>query len=153
MKLILGLFALLIIAGLIGGYQYVHGQYYVGTDAGKVVIFRGINENLLGISLSSVYQRTTIPMSGLPHNDAQAIGRADSVSLPGAQQSVAAFRKDYDACQAGYAALRQWVAHKPKPVVKHRLQNGKLKTYTVTPHYRPKPSIPAGCPLQSVPGA
>ena len=151
MTSLLVLFVLLIAGGLGIGYHVVRSQYYVGADAGKVVIFRGINDSLFGISLSSVYQRSGIPLSGLPRSDVQAIDRADSVSLAGAQQSVAAFRKDYGTCQAAYTALRSWVAHKPKGPTKTIKVNG--RTHRVPTHYPPKPTIPADCPAQSVPGA
>ena len=152
MTSLLALFVLIIGAGLVVGYQVVRSQYFLGTDAGKVVIFRGINDKVLGISLFSVYRRTGIPISGLPHNDVQVVSRGDTQNLTGAQQSVAAFQKDYTACQNAYAAVRRWEVHKPKPITKHKLVNGKLHTYTVTPHYRPRPTIPVGCPAQSAAG-
>jgi serine/threonine protein phosphatase PrpC len=152
MTTLLVLFILLIGGGLVVGYQVIRSQYFLGTDSGKVVIFRGINDKVLGISLFSAYRRTGIPLSGLPRDDKQVVSRGDSQNLTGAQQSVAAFQKDYTACQDAYAAVRLWEAHKPKPVIKHKLINGKLRTFTVIPQYRPKPTIPAGCPPQSVTG-
>ena len=66
MTSLLALFIVLIGAGLFVGYQYVHSQYYVGTKNGKVVIFRGLDQQIFGLSLSSVYRTTSLPVAGLP---------------------------------------------------------------------------------------
>ena len=63
MTTLLVLLVLLIGGGLYGGWQYVQGQYYVGVQDGNVAIFRGVNQNLAGISLSSLIQRTTLPIT------------------------------------------------------------------------------------------
>lgn len=153
MTSILALFVLLIGGGLVVAYQYVHSQYYVGKSSGKVAIFQGLNQSLFGMSLSSVYTTTQIPISGVQVSDAQAItrsiARGGTGSLAQAQLFVANIRKDYQACQAAYAAVQQWQAHKPKPFKKViKGANGKPKTILVTPHYRKKPPVPAGCPQQ-----
>jgi protein phosphatase len=148
MSSILALFVVLIGGGLFFGYQYVHSQYYVATSQGNVAIFRGLDQSLLGISLSSLYQTTSIPVSGLPAQDAQAITQSSSGTLAAANRLVANVRKSYQTCQAAHAAVRRWEAGKPKPIkIKVRV-NGHLVTRTVMPHYRPKPHVPADCPAQ-----
>lgn len=146
MTTLLVLFILLIAGGFFVGYQYVNSQYYVASSNGKVTIYRGLNESLLGISLSSVYQTTSLPTSGLQTTDAQAIKQGFSGTLSQAQHFVANIRKNYQDCQAAYEAVRKWIAGKPKPQKKTFKVNGKTVTRTITPHYRPKPTIPAGCP-------
>src|SRR5262249_58554121 len=47
MTTLLGLFVVLIGAGLFVGYQYVHSQYYVGTESGKVLGDPGLAQKLL----------------------------------------------------------------------------------------------------------
>lgn len=144
---ILALFVLLVGGGLALGYQYVHSQYYVGTNHGAVVIYRGVNERLLGIALSSVVARTGIPESGVPRSDLHAIRDPVSTGLTEAQRVVANIRRDYQACKDAYSALRRWKAGKPKPETKKVLVNGKLVTKTITPPYhKPKPGIPSYCP-------
>ncbi|HVB44762.1 MAG TPA: protein phosphatase 2C domain-containing protein [Streptosporangiaceae bacterium] len=153
MTLILALFLLIVGGGLAIAYQVVQNQYYVGIDGGQVVIFRGVNDRLLGMSLSKVYLSTGIPVSGVPRMDLQAIGRAPGGNLDQANRFVTAIRKDYDSCQSANADLRRWEADKPKPVTKRIRVNGKYVLRTVTPPYRPKPVIPAYCPTQPAQGA
>ncbi len=147
MTLVLVLFVLLLGGGLLGGYQYIRSQYFIGTSGGTVVIYRGINEHVLGLSLSSVSQRTGIPVSGIPRADAQVVQSAAGGGLAEVQRILANVRRDYLACQNAYAALRQWEAGKPKPRTVRKKVNGKIVTKTVTPPYhKPKPVIPSDCP-------
>jgi PPM family protein phosphatase len=148
MTSILALFVLLLGGGLLVGYQYVHSQYYVGSRHGKIVVFQGLDQQLLGISLSSPYRYTGIPLAGVQAQDAQAIRRASGLTLTQATNLVANVRKGYQDCLNAYAAVRHWKAGKPEPVTRRVRVNGKIVTRTVTPHYRPKPPIPAGCPPQ-----
>jgi hypothetical protein len=138
---VLALFVLLVAAGLFIGYQQARSQYYVGTDKGKVVIFRGIDQSVLGISLSSVDQRTGIPQSGLPASDVQGIGRTSFRSLAAAQRFVASLRGHYLTCKAAFASLAAWKAH-PTTQVRVRSLSGHPRFRTVR---KPKPNIPAMC--------
>ena len=154
MTSILALFVLLIGGGLFFGHQYLNSQYYVGTAGGQVAIFRGLDQQLFGISLSSVYQKTAIPLAGIPAQDVQAIRQDSSGNLAQASTLVTNIRKSYQACQAAHAAVRRWEAGKPKPVrVRIKEANGKIVFKTVTPKYRPKPTVPADCPAQPTSGA
>ena len=153
MTSILALFVLLIGGGLFFGHQYLNSQYYVGTTGGQVAIFRGLDQQLFGISLSSVYQKTDIPVAGIPSQDVQAIRQDSAGSLAQASTLVTNIRKSYQACQAAYAAVRRWEAGKPKPVrVRIKEANGKIVVKLVTPKYRPKPTVPADCPAQPASG-
>jgi PPM family protein phosphatase len=148
MTSILALFVLLVGAGLFIGNQYVHNQYYVGLRHGKIVLFRGLDQQLLGISLSSPYRYTGIPVVGIPAQDVQAIHQNSAGSLTQATQLITNIRKDYTTCQNARAAVRLWQAHKPGPVKKRVRIHGRIVTRMVTPHYRPRPTIPADCPPQ-----
>jgi PPM family protein phosphatase len=55
-----------IVTGLIFAYQWTQSHYYVGVDNGKVAIFQGVQQNIGPITLSSVYQTTTIQVESLP---------------------------------------------------------------------------------------
>jgi PPM family protein phosphatase len=153
MTTLIGLFVLLIVGGLIVGYQVVRSQYYVGASGGKVTIFRGMNDKILGFSLSSVYKSTDIPVSGIPSAFVPELRRTDSVSLAMAQQFVANIRRQYDTCQQAEAAVRSWEAHKPKPRTVKRRVDGRIVTRKVTPKYPPKPGIPGYCPTTSTSGS
>jgi protein phosphatase len=147
MTSVLALLVVLIGGGLFIGYRYSQSQYYIGQDHGEVVIFRGLSQPVLGISLSSVAQRTGIPLSGVPTNDVHGIKTASIAGgLTTVRRSVATIRKDYTACHAADAALRLWIADKPKSTTRRVKVNGKIKVETFTPHYRPRPPIPSVCP-------
>ena len=144
---------LLLIAG--GGYaawRYTQGQYYVGAADGQVAIFRGVNEQVAGMSLSSVYARTGIPMSGVPANDVRQIQATISATgLADARGIVLNIRHGY-VCQLANAAVAKWEAGKPKPRKVKEKVHGKTVVHTVVPRYRPKPSVPAYCPPQGTSG-
>ena len=60
-----------LLAVIIGGgyiaWRWSQDQYYVGADSqGQVVIYRGVNQRIAGISLSRPYQKTGIPLSQVP---------------------------------------------------------------------------------------
>jgi protein phosphatase len=101
-----------IIAG--GGYiawGWSQGQYYVATDGkGEVVIYRGINQRVAGISLSSPYQRTGIPLAQVPANYQQTLrASVAAANLGDAQEIVANVRSAVSTCKQQYAALASWV--------------------------------------------
>jgi hypothetical protein len=144
-------FLLVLLLVLIGGggflgWRYIQGQYYVGTDGQQVVIFRGINEKIIGISLSSVYRRTGIPLSHVVASDRQQVVDASipPSNLTKAESVVTGIRHDYT-CQQANADLADWVAHKPKPHFVTKKINGKKVRKKVTPPYRPKPVVPSSC--------
>jgi PPM family protein phosphatase len=144
---------LLLIAG--GGYaawRYTQGQYYVGASGGQVAIFRGVNERVAGMSLSSVYARTGIPMSGVPANDARQVETTiTAAGLADARRIVLNIRHGY-LCQQAFTSVQKWAAGKPKPRKVKKKVHGKTVVHTIVPHYRPKPSVPGYCPQQGASG-
>jgi PPM family protein phosphatase len=144
MTSIVALFVILVGGGALIANQVINSQYYVGIHGGKVVIFRGLDQKLLGWSLSSVYRPTDIPASGITSTSRQAIEHAPSGNLAQATHFVANIRKGYKGCQAAYRAVRTWEAHKPKsmPI---RNRRGQIIGHT-HPKYPPRPTIPSDCP-------
>jgi PPM family protein phosphatase len=59
---------LVVVAGaLFGGtWWYSQRQFYVGSDGQQVVVYKGINGSVLGISFSTPIEKTGIAMSSLP---------------------------------------------------------------------------------------
>jgi protein phosphatase len=49
------------VAAVIGSFFWVRSQYYVGADAGAVVVFRGVDGAVLGLQLSSVQESSCEP--------------------------------------------------------------------------------------------
>jgi PPM family protein phosphatase len=139
---------IVIVGGGYAGWRYTQSQYYVGTDGKQVIIYRGVNQKVLGMSLSSVYSRTGIQLSQVPGSDKPAVVSATAPgSLTDARKTVASIRQTIT-CNTYDAAYASWQAHKPKPTTK---KVGK-KTETITPPYRPAPTTPKGCTPQGTAG-
>ncbi len=139
---ILVVLAAVVIGGGYAGWRYTQSQYYVGTDKGQVVIFRGINQRVAGISLSSVHTRTGIPISQVPSDDRPMIqGTISASGLADAQRIVGTIRQDVQLCQQAYSRLHTYqvgLQHRPKPA------RGKHN-----PPPPPAPTIPPDCPPQT----
>jgi PPM family protein phosphatase len=146
---ILVVLVVVIVGGLYAAWRYTQNQYYVGTDGRQVIIYRGVNQQVLGMSLSSVYQRTGIPLAHVPANDLpQVRSTITASSLVGAQKTVSNIRQAWT-CEQYVASYDAWVAGKPKPTTR---KVGK-KTVPVPPKpYRPAPAVPKGCTPQVASG-
>lgn len=62
----LGLVLAAIIFGLLLGYQFTQRHFFVGEYDGRVAIFQGVQQDIGPISLSHVYEQTTISIDDLP---------------------------------------------------------------------------------------
>ena len=104
-----------LLAVVIGGgyvaWRWSQDQYYVGADGkDQVVIYRGVNRHIAGISLSRPYQQTGITLTQVPPSYQQTVRATDTASsLKNAQAIDANIRSAVAACQQGYATLQQWV--------------------------------------------
>jgi protein phosphatase len=140
---ILVVLAAVVVGGGYAGWRYTQSQYFVGADRGQVVIFRGINQRVAGISLSSVHIRTGIPLSQVPSDESQMIQSTISATgLPDAQRIVGTIRQSWQQCQQAYASLHAYqvaLQHRPKPPRGQK-----------APAPPPAPTIPPRCPPQSV---
>jgi PPM family protein phosphatase len=105
-----------LLAVVIGGsyvaWRWSQDQYYVGADRhGQVVIYRGVNERVAGVSLSHPYQTTGIQLAQVPAPYQQTVRAADAASsLHGALAIVTNVRTAVAACRQQYTALQNWVA-------------------------------------------
>jgi PPM family protein phosphatase len=54
-----------IVAAVIFGYNWTQTKYYVGNDHGYVAIYRGVQQSVGPIQLSSVYEKTSISVASL----------------------------------------------------------------------------------------
>jgi PPM family protein phosphatase len=105
--------AVLVAVILGGGYiawRWSQDQYYVAANSkDEVVIYRGINQRIAGIDLSSPYELTGIQLSQVPSNYQQAVKTAyGSGSLAQVRQIVANVAAAVKQCQQQYAALQSW---------------------------------------------
>jgi PPM family protein phosphatase len=159
-KSLLALLLLVIVGAGYAGWRWSQTQYYVGDEAGQVAIFRGISQNVAGLNLSSVYQRTGIPLAGVPLSD-QAKIRAKTLmgpSLAYAQSVVGRIRGDYQACVTARTQLQAYQAKMSRYTAAlnaYKKKHGTVKPVKVkgvvkaTPPVKPSgapPVVPAGCP-------
>jgi PPM family protein phosphatase len=100
---------LLVGGGLFGGWQYVRGQYYIGVQDGNVAIFRGVNQNLAGISLSSLVQRYNLPVNQVVPGDQAMIRQTITAgNLTAAQTVVSQLQSGVATCRQKWQALVSW---------------------------------------------
>src|SRR5580704_2804784 len=104
-----------LVAVIVGGgyiaWRWSQDQYYVGANSkGEVVIYRGVNQRIAGISLSKPYLPTGIELAQVPAPYQQPVKATDPASsLSNAQAIVANVRTQVTACQQQYAQLQDWV--------------------------------------------
>jgi PPM family protein phosphatase len=103
---ILIVLVVVVVAGLYAGYRATQGQYYLGADGGRVTIYRGINEKIAFISLSSVYRRTSIPISHVPGDLTLP---TTPTTLAKSQATLTSITRSYT-CTQDQAALTRWQA-------------------------------------------
>jgi PPM family protein phosphatase len=85
---LLGILGLLWMAG-VAVWSWSQHQYYVGEQDGVVTIFRGVQGDLPGISLSHPYQTTNVHVANLDPNSARSVEQGlGSGSLDDAQRTV-----------------------------------------------------------------
>ncbi|MER5861785.1 protein phosphatase 2C domain-containing protein [Kitasatospora sp. NPDC002040] len=87
--------ALLVLLGLLGGagyfgWRWTQDQYYVGADGESVAVYRGINQTLAGIDLSSVYRaHGEVELKFLPaYQRTQVTKTIQATSLTDAEEQV-----------------------------------------------------------------
>lgn len=74
------LLIVLILGSAILGYRWTQTRYFVGVDGSSVAIFRGVQQDLGPIPLSSVYQDTNIDVEDLRVYDRQQVENTISAS-------------------------------------------------------------------------
>jgi PPM family protein phosphatase len=104
------LLVLLIAGGGYGFWRYNQGQYYIGvTSDGSVAIFRGTNETLIGISLSTLLSTSTLKANMLTSNARATLAQTvPEGSWNDAEQWIYQMQSDAKNCQTTYQNLATW---------------------------------------------
>ncbi len=133
---ILIVLVVVVVAGLYAGYRATQGQYYLGAEGGQVSIYRGINEKIAFISLSSVYRRTGIPLSHVPGDLTLP---TNPTTLAKSQATLTSITRSYT-CKQDQAAQSRWKARYG--------QAGTKSSAGSSAKAPPEPRVPAYCQAQ-----
>jgi PPM family protein phosphatase len=153
---ILVVLVIVIVGGGYAAWSYTQGQFYVGTDGHEVIIYRGINQKVAWISLSSPYHKTGILLSEVPQDDkAQVLSTIASSSLADAQKTVSTIQQAI--CQQYTTASDSWQAREPQKPPSRKVGGRPVKppqSYTTAydSWLAQKPKAPTGCPPQGTVG-
>ncbi|WBQ05424.1 PP2C family protein-serine/threonine phosphatase [Kribbella sp. CA-293567] len=97
---------LVVVLGLIGGggwfaYSWTQKQYYVGTDGDYVAIYKGVDQVLPGLNLSSLFEKQSLQVDQLPtYNREQVEGTIQADDLGAARQIVSELQRAATECAA-----------------------------------------------------
>ena len=88
-------FVLAFALGIFAGYQYVNNSAYLIEENGTVSVYRGINDNLFGIPLSSLERTTDIAVDDLQPGVANRIKEGMSVGgIDEANRLIESYEQD-----------------------------------------------------------
>jgi protein phosphatase len=139
--------AVVVIGGAYGAWDYTQHQYYVGTDHGRVTIFRGVNQQVAGVSLSSVYSQTSLTEQQVPPQELSMIqGTISATSLRDAHRIVSQLQSQDAVCKTAYSSHNDWVQQQAAAAA------AKAKPKKPKPSASPEPTIPSDCPAAAALG-
>ncbi len=108
----------LVVIGAIswGGYAWSQRQYYVGASEGRVAIYRGLSQPVVGIHLSKVYERPNVALTDLPNFDRSEVEQTiEAKDLDHARKIVQDLQSAAAECQAARAAAPVTPTSSPSP--------------------------------------
>ncbi|MGI8953959.1 MAG: PP2C family protein-serine/threonine phosphatase [Nocardioidaceae bacterium] len=103
------LLAVLLLLGVAGGlsYSWTQNQYFVASSDGKVAVYQGVQADVPGLSLRSVYEVSDIELDALPtFRREQVVAGIESSDLQDARASVSSLRELAGRCADPKAAAR-----------------------------------------------
>jgi PPM family protein phosphatase len=153
---ILVVLVVVILGGGFAAWSYTQHQYFVGASDGQVAIFRGVNQQVAGISLSSVYRRTGIPIAQVTMDDRQQVTSTITASSLGeADKIVSSIRQGVQKCQKAEAAQQKYQAAKKKyeqQIAAYHALKHKHGAHKPAAPANPGP-VPSNCPVGANAGA
>ncbi|MDH6127624.1 protein phosphatase 2C domain-containing protein [Kitasatospora sp. GP82] len=150
--------------GLLGGggwfgWQWTQGQYYIGADGEHVAVYRGVNQNLAGISLSSVYeQHGDVELKYLPPYQRNQVDQTiQAKSLDDAHEQVKRLGAQAAVCkkiaEGAKPAQAPAASPSPAPTASSSVSNAGYLAAPAPPAERPASGTPAtGSPSSTTPG-
>ena len=78
----------LVVVAVGGTWLYVRSQWYVAADQGDVAVYRGVQGNAAGVSLSHLEERSNLPASALPQDDRDRLANGITASSHDGARSV-----------------------------------------------------------------
>jgi protein phosphatase len=107
---LLALLVLLVGGGGFGFWRYDQSQYYVGVGrGGYVAIYRGTDQDLAGISLSSVAQRSDLKAGELRSGDQAALSQTIAQGSVGdARLLIDELASQVTECRQQWQAVAAW---------------------------------------------
>ncbi len=156
------LLVVLLGGGAYGAWWYNQQQFYVGVQDNYVAIFRGVNQNVAGLSLSSLVARSTLRVSQLGPSDQATLAQTISKgSLADAQLLVDGLQGSANQCKSKWMARVAWQSAEVKyqQAVAHN-RVSKKKVPAVNPGAQPPipdaatcaPAAAFGIPASALPG-
>jgi serine/threonine protein phosphatase PrpC len=134
------LLVLLVAGGGYAGWLYNQSLYYVGVSNGHVAIFRGSNQNLAGISLSSLVSTSALPVRELRASDQATLAQTiPQGNLTKATQLIGQLQGQAGQCARQWRQVAAWPAKNAKYQAELRAakkSKGKIK---VNPADNPGP--------------
>ncbi|WP_051215439.1 PP2C family protein-serine/threonine phosphatase [Granulicoccus phenolivorans] len=106
---VVGIVVIAVVVGVLaGGWSWSRTQYFVGAHQGQVTIFRGLHQQVAGVSLSEVYRIEQIQVNDLPAYSRERVRNSiDTATLDGAERTVNELRLLADDCRQRRAAQQQ----------------------------------------------
>jgi protein phosphatase len=140
--------AAVVIGGGYGAWAYTQHQYFVGTSDGHIAIFKGVNQKVAGISLSSVYSRSSLTEGQVPPQELSMVqGTISATSLADAHRIVAQLQSQDAVCRTAYGSRNDWVTQQAAAAAAAKASKKAAK-----PAASPEPTVPSDCPAAAVLG-
>lgn len=114
-------------------YSWTQTQYFVGSSDGRVTIFKGVEADLPGINLNSVYERSDISLDSLPEHTARDVRNGRPAGTLGRAREIVSNLRVTACGRASTPVVTKTVrpTKRPSPRV----------GATATPQSQPKPSL------------
>jgi serine/threonine protein phosphatase PrpC len=142
---VLVVLVLLVGGGLLVGWRYIQGQYYVDADSGQVSIYRGVSQSIAWMHFSSVYKKTGIPSGEVP---ATLQLPTDSGTLTQAQQTVTTIQRTWG-CKQDTGQQKAWqqrsLAYNSQLKAYDKLSSKARQRQHKPTAPGPEPTVPAFC--------